>query len=102
MSLALSILAFILAAMAWSSNKAIRANMNQLLVRLTICERARGLAPSHSWQAKIRRRGGKPVVQTFVASNESDATRQLLMQGVSPVDILSLDRVGGPDVPPAA
>ena len=98
LALLFALAAFLLAGMAWSSNKALTQNMNRLLVRIDRLERSRGLVQGQTWRAKIRYPGQKPIVRVVEANNEGDALRQLIVDGVKPQFVMEL----GPVDPPTA
>ena len=97
-------IALILSLLAFLANRAIQQNMNRLLIRMDLLERAKGVVSAETWRAKIRIPRMKPCIRVIEARNEGDALRQLIVDGVKPQHIETLERVSrdGPHGPRAA
>ena len=80
---------------AWRGLQDVSAQIRTLLLRLDEIERLKGVADSNIWVAKLKVKGSKKLeTKELTASNESDAVRQLLVQGIGPDRVVSLEKKG--------
>lgn len=92
MTLILTLMALIVAAVAWAAVRGIADHVNMLAMRVDAMERRKHIAGPITYRALVRNKGQrKPQPLDLVASNESDAVRQLIAKGFAGPDIISLE-----------
>jgi hypothetical protein len=91
LSFVVSVVAVILACLAWQAALGMAANLNALQIRLDRLERKKGIVTSIHFLAEVKMAGKRaPVTLRIKASSEGDAVRQLLEKKIDPKDVISL------------